>query len=153
MTLPDDDAPSKNRLRLWLKLLKTSRAIEGRIRERLREDHATTLPRFDVLAALYQHEAGLRMSEISGALKVSNGNVTGIVDRLVKDGHVEPSPDERDRRATKVRLTRAGRDYFERLAAEHEGWIDGLLVTLGTEDVRQLSAFMDRIAADQEERK
>ena len=77
---------AKTRLRLWLRLLKVTRSVENDIREKLRVEFGSTLPRFDVLAALYQFPKGLRMSELSGLLKVSNGNVTGIVDRLVKDG-------------------------------------------------------------------
>ena len=44
---------SKVRLRAWLKILKTSNLIEKTLRERLRDDCATTLPRFDVLSALW----------------------------------------------------------------------------------------------------
>jgi len=70
---------SKSRLRLWLKLLKLTGSLEAEIRRRLRDGHQTTLPRFDVMAALARYPAGLKMSELSGYLKVSNGNVTGIV--------------------------------------------------------------------------
>ncbi len=79
---------SKARLRLWLRILSASRLIEAELRERLREDCDTTLPRFDVLAALYRSGDGLKMSELSGVLMVSNGNVTGIVDRLAIEGLV-----------------------------------------------------------------
>ena len=81
-----EDPASKERLRLWLRILSAQRVIENEVRERLRVEHDTTLPRFDVMAALYRNEEGLKMSELSGELRVSNGNVTGIVDRLVNDG-------------------------------------------------------------------
>ena len=42
---------SKERLRLWLRFLKASRQIETQLRERLRTEFSSTLPRFDVLAA------------------------------------------------------------------------------------------------------
>jgi DNA-binding MarR family transcriptional regulator len=45
---------------------------------------------------------------------VSNGNVTGIVDRLVEDGLVVRVPVEGDRRAMLVRLTRKGRERIRR---------------------------------------
>ena len=77
-----EDPASKERLRLWLRILSAQRVIENEVRERLRVEHDTTLPRFDVMAALYRNEEGLKMSELSGELRVSNGNVTGIVDRL-----------------------------------------------------------------------
>ncbi|UWQ22689.1 MarR family winged helix-turn-helix transcriptional regulator [Jannaschia sp. W003] len=118
---------SKTRLRLWLRLLKTTHGIEAELRRRLRERHGTTLPRFDVLAALARFPDGLRMSELSDLLRVSNGNVTGIVDRLSEDGLAERIAVPGDRRATRARLTEAGRAAFADLAAAHEAWIDELL--------------------------
>ena len=63
---------------------KIFRTFEKQIKEKLRDEHNTTLPRFDVMSALYRSTSGLKMNEISGVLKVSNGNITGIIDRLVK---------------------------------------------------------------------
>ena len=76
-------ATAWDRLRLWLRLLRASRTIEAELRERLKRDYDTTLPRFDVMAALYRSPEGMLMSDLSRYLLVSNGNVTGIVDRLV----------------------------------------------------------------------
>ena len=55
---PVPDAASKARLRLWLRLLAVSRMVEGELRERLRALD-TTLPRFDVMAALSRAPDGL----------------------------------------------------------------------------------------------
>ena len=66
-------------------MLRTARAIEAELRERLRVEFATTLPQFDVMAALARTRAGMTMTELSRFLMVSNGNVTGIIDRLVTE--------------------------------------------------------------------
>ena len=66
------------------------------------------------------------MSQISRFLMVSNGNVTGIVDRLVGDGLVIRAQRRDDRRTSIVRLTKKGGDRFEEMAAAHESWIDEL---------------------------
>ncbi len=139
-------SPSKQRLRFWLRLLKLSRSIEGTLRERLRAEFGTTLPRFDVLAALDRHSDGLKMSELSSVLKVSNGNVTGIVDRLVDDGCIVRVPVAGDRRAWQVQLTRKGRDEFAVIAAAHEGWVDDLLAGLGPAEAERLIAALDRLS-------
>ncbi len=145
---PDPERPagpaSKERLRLWLKLLKLSSGIEAELRRRLRSAHDTTLPRFDVMAALSRHPGGLKMSEISGCLKVSNGNVTGIVDRLTEEGLALRVAVPGDRRAQAARLTPKGRAVFEALAVEHEAWIDGLLSGLSAEEARAMGAHLDR---------
>jgi len=137
---------SKDRLRLWLRVLKATRSVETAVRENLRQEFATTLPRFDVMAALYRDEAGLKMSELSSVLRVSNGNVTGIVDRLVDDGILVRIPVDNDRRATTVRLTTAGREQFEAMAASHESWIDSLLDGIEADEVPHLSEQLECIA-------
>jgi DNA-binding MarR family transcriptional regulator len=116
-----------------------------RLREALREGHGTTLPRFDVLAALDRHREGLRMSDLSAGLRVSNGNVTGIVDRLVQEGLVERTGLAGDRRASCVRLTEAGRARFAVMAAEHEGWVDRMLSGLDAAEIETLSALLSRM--------
>ena len=137
-----NSSQSKPRLRAWLKILKVSNLIEKDIRERLREQHETTLPRFDVMSALSRSEHGLKMSELSGVLKVSNGNVTGIVDRLVQDALVIRSAVEGDRRANRVRLTRKGQTQFDIYAAEHEAWVDDLLGDLTAKDAEVLTELL-----------
>jgi len=92
------------------------------------------------MAALYRKPNGMLMSEISRFLMVSNGNVTGIVDRLVCDGLVARSQRDGDRRTSFVRLTRKGCAAFAEMAAAHEIWIDELLSGIPVRDAEQLSA-------------
>ncbi len=141
------DTPSKERLRLWLKFLKASRTIEAALRESLRKEFATTLPRFDVMAALSRFQDGLKMSQLSSILRVSNGNVTGIVDRLAEDGFLIRVPVPGDRRASLVRLTRRGQEEFAVLAAAHEAWIDKMLAGFSAEDARMISIRLEHLEA------
>ena len=48
-------------LRLWLRLLTCTDLIEDRVRGRLRNAFATSLPRFDVLAQLDRAQDGLKI--------------------------------------------------------------------------------------------
>lgn len=133
----------KQRLRVWLRLLKINKAVEAELRERLRMQFATTLPRFDVMSALYRHRDGLKMSELSRLLMVSNGNVTGIVDRLSEDGLILRAAVPGDRRAACARLTAKGRAEFEQQAKAHEGWVSELLGGLNEDDCAQMIALLD----------
>jgi DNA-binding MarR family transcriptional regulator len=137
-----DDA-EKSRLRLWLRVLKVSRHIESELRERLRQQFGSTLPRFDVLAALYRCDEGLKMSELSSALRVSNGNVTGIVERLVGEGLVVREAIPGDRRAMRVRLTNTGRHDFAHMAAVHRGWINELLAGIDAADADLICQLLE----------
>lgn len=143
-----DDAYGKASLRLWIRMLRATRRIEAELRERLREEFSTTLPRFDVLAALHRRPDGLRMSELSRMLMVSNGNVTGIVDRLVADGMVSRAPIEGDKRATLVSLTPEGREGFEAMAEAHEAWISELFARLGQDEIEGMTSRMARLGRD-----
>lgn len=143
-----DDPVSKTRLRLWLRLLKISRGIESELRENFRKEFNTTLPRFDVMATLNRNQDGMKMSAISGELKVSNGNVTGIVDRLVSEGFVLRETVVGDRRAFCVRLTKRGQEEFEVQASAHEAWIDALLGGFSADDAMEMIQCLDNTVLD-----
>jgi DNA-binding MarR family transcriptional regulator len=139
--------PAKQSLRLWLRLLTCSTTIEKKARAMLTLRFGTTLPRFDVLAALDREPDGLTMSELSEHLLVSNGNVTAIVSRLVEDGLITRTQDRADRRVLRVRLTAKGRRDFRAMAGEHEKWIDQLLSDLADNEIAHLLAGLNRVKA------
>ena len=139
-----DTGVARQRLRLWLQMLKTVRFVENDLRERLRQGYDMTLPRFDVLAALIAAPDGLRMTELSQQLMVSNGNVTGIVDRLVADGLAERETMETDRRAFQVRITVQGARLMQDMTARHMAWIDELFSDVTEADAaRGISIMLD----------
>ena len=114
-------------LRIWLRLLTCTQLIEREVRSRLRHDFATTVPRFDLMAQLERHPEGLKMNALSELLMVTGGNVTAIVDQLEKEGLVERLDEPADRRAFRIRLTRAGERTFGEMARAHEGWVVEML--------------------------
>lgn len=150
LTASPPDTGNKERLRLWIRLLRATHVVEAELRDRLKREFDTTLPRFDVMAALYRERDGMLMSDLSRYLLVSNGNVTGIVDRLVSDGLIVRARREGDRRTSIVRLTDTGVALFERMARAHEGWIAELLVGIGDDEVRHLSAMLHSFRSEWE---
>ena len=132
-------------LRLWLRLLSCTMRVEAHVRSRLRQNFATTLPRFDLMAQLERRPAGLRMSELSKRLMVSGGNVTGITDQLEQEGLVLRILDRQDRRAITVKLTDAGLKRFRRMAAHHEQWIVELLGGLSQEDQQTMLGMLQKL--------
>lgn len=134
-------------LRLWLRLLTCTQHIERHVRARLRGRFGTTLPRFDLMSQLERHPEGLRMNALSRRMMVTGGNVTGIVDQLAAEGLVERLPEEGDRRALRVRLTRAGSRAFADMAREHEAWIVELLSGLTRREHAELFALLAKVKA------
>lgn len=144
-TGPATDPLSKRRLKAWIRLLGVTRSAEAHLREFLRTGHDTTLPRFDVMAALHRSREPLSMGELSRLLLVSNGNATAVVDRLEQDGLVRRTPSEADRRTVLVALTPAGAERFAVLAAEHEREVNHLFSALGDEDLDRLRDILKRL--------
>jgi DNA-binding MarR family transcriptional regulator len=137
--LPDDHG---DEIRLWLRLLTCTTLIEGEVRGRLRARFDVTLPRFDLMAQLDKVPEGMTLSDVSKRMMVSNGNVTGLVERLVESGHLDRRTSDTDRRVQVIRLTKIGRAEFRRMAAEHQGWISELFSDLTPKDVRDLMRLL-----------
>jgi len=137
---------SKQRLRLWLRLLRAARAIEAELREKLRKEFAITLPQFDVMAALARKPDGMNMTELSRRLMVSNGNVTGIIDRLAAEKLVLRQAPANDRRSFIVRLTPKGAAEFADIAKAHEKWVDELLADFDAAEAEHLIGMLGGLA-------
>ncbi len=138
---PDDHAA----LKLWLRLLTCTNLIEGSIRQALRTQFESTLPRFDLLAQLERTRDGLKMSELSRRLMVTGGNVTGLADQLEKEGLLARESVESDRRATRLKLTPAGRRRFAEMAAVHEHWVVELMGNLSRDEQAQLHRLLGKL--------
>ena len=129
-------------LRLWLRLLTCTTLIEGEVRRRLRDEFDVTLPRFDLMAQLDRAPNGMTLGELSQRMMVSNGNVTGLAERLVEQGLLDRRPSPNDRRAQIVSLTAEGRRAFRTMARTHEDWIAQLFAGLDATEIDQLMALL-----------
>jgi DNA-binding MarR family transcriptional regulator len=85
------------------------------------------------------------MSALSEFLMVSNGNVTGVVSRLIEEGLVTRTVDREDRRSANVRLTRKGRESFLRMAAANERWMDRMFADLSDAQIEQLMRLLGQV--------
>ncbi len=128
----------KNELRLWLRLLTCTTLIEGEVRRRLRENFDVTLPRFDLLAQLDRAPNGMTLGELSQRMMVTNGNITGVVDRLEDQGLVKRRASPSDRRVQYVGLTAAGRKAFRAMARANADWVGEFFAELSGDDIDDL---------------
>ncbi len=117
----------KQELRLWLRMLSTTKLISQEIRRRLRNEFGATLPQFDLMSQLFREPDGLRLGELSKRTMVTNGNITGLVERLEIDGLVIRETPDGDRRVTVARLTDKGSTAFAKMADAHEGWLRDMM--------------------------
>lgn len=135
----------KAELRLWLRLLTCTTMIETMVRSRLRERFDVTLPRFDLLAQLDRARDGMSLGDLSRRMMVTNGNVTGLIERLVADGLVTRTPRPTDRRTVTVRLTEAGRTEFASMAVAHEAWVADAFAGLSAAELDGLMGLLSQV--------
>lgn len=86
-----------------------------------------SVTKFDALAQLHRYPEGLSMTTLSELLKVTNGNVSGLVARLLKDGLVERQMSLTDRRSFTTRLAPRGRQVFEAALLVHDAVLSDCL--------------------------
>jgi len=132
-------------LRLWLRMLNCTHLIEKQVRSGLRYEFGTTLPRFDLLAQLEREPQGMKMTALSRRMMVTSGNITPVTDQLVKEGLIERSSVDGDRRAWLIRLTPVGRALFKKMAKRHETWIVQAFDTLSSKELQTLHGLLGRV--------
>jgi DNA-binding MarR family transcriptional regulator len=121
---------------VWFRLLRVHGLLLRQVRRSV-PDHLT-LPRFDVMAQLHRRAEGMTPGELTRALLVTAGNVTGIVDRLVREGLAERRPLPGDRRTLLVRLTPRGRRTMERAIPRHRRDVQAVLAAVPRAELRRL---------------
>jgi DNA-binding MarR family transcriptional regulator len=136
----EDARASHLEIRIWLRLLGCANRIETALQRRIVSEFGISLARFDLLAQLERAGGVLTMTDASRRMMVTNGAITGLVDRLAEERFVLRERHPADRRAILVRLTEAGRARFLEIAREHERWTVSLLSGLENEGKQQLLA-------------
>ncbi|MCI0340740.1 MAG: MarR family transcriptional regulator [Planctomycetales bacterium] len=134
---------------VWIRLAKCYGLVLREVRRRgVRE--GLTLPQFDALAQLLRRRDGMSPTELSRALLVTAGNVTGIVSRLRTRGLVAREAHPHDGRAAVLRLTRPGLRVASTEVARQERLLGEILGPLpGTRQARLRAALEDlRLALD-----
>jgi DNA-binding MarR family transcriptional regulator len=116
-----------------------------RITKALAEKHGLTGPQLVVLKML-EPVGKLSLSDLSGRIRAKNSTVTGIIDRMERDGLVTRRRSDADRRVVHIELTAKGR----KLAAETEvapmQIFRAVLGELSPRDSTELRRILTRLA-------
>lgn len=106
--------------RFWLQLLSLHGELFASLNAMLSSEFGLSLAKFDVLAQLDRYPEGLALGQLSQNLKVSGGNVSGLVQRLLADDLISKAMSSEDRRSFIVRLTPKGAALFRKAADIHK---------------------------------
>jgi DNA-binding MarR family transcriptional regulator len=132
---------------VWVRLLKAHGLLLREVRRRV--PAPLTLPQFDVLAQLHRRgERGMTSGELTRELLVTAGNLTGIVERLVRMGLVSRHRVPEDGRAVRVRLTARGRQLMARAIPRHRREVAALLSVLPPGELRRLRLLLGTLGEE-----
>ncbi len=137
---------TRESLLAWLDLLRASNVIKKDVDARFREEFDQSISRFDALAALERADrGGLRAGALSRQLVVSEGNVTQLMSKLLRDGLVEKRDDDHDGRVVIYSLSGEGRRLFNRMARAHRQWIRDVFTGFSDAELIELRDLLHRL--------
>ena len=105
--------------------------------EELLSKEGVTLAQLQVLKCVAE-KGPLQMKGISESMLVTSPNITGLVDRLERRGFVRRTTDGRDRRATVIELTPAGRSLQRKVSSKYRDFVNEALQVLTVDEQEEL---------------
>ncbi|MBE0536239.1 MAG: MarR family transcriptional regulator [Phycisphaerae bacterium] len=100
---------------------------------------------------LLSHQAdngeGLTQSRLSEMMLVNRANVTGLINRLERDGLVTRTTDPADRRSNVIRLTRRGQKLLEKVEPDYGKEVARIMDALTPTEQRRLIGLLERVRA------
>lgn len=104
-----------------------------------------TVSQFAVLEILY-HKGDLRVSEIIDKILSTGGNMTVVIDNLVKDNLVKRCIDPKDRRVNLISITEKGKDLISKIFPKHLENINEIFSALTIEEKKNLISLLKKLS-------
>ena len=112
------------------------------------EAEGLTTQRWAVLGALSRENAqgGMSIGELARYMMVSRQNLSGLIDRMEREGHVAVAPADLDRRSRVVTMTESGRHAWQVLAQPKiHAYYDEILADFSINDLTHTLHYMLKI--------
>src|SRR5947207_10355013 len=112
------------------------------------EEEGLTTQQWAVLGALSREKTqdGMSIGDLARYLMVSRQNLSGLISRMERDGHVAVAPSGQDRRSRVVTMTASGRHVWHDLALPKiRGYYDEILVDFSVNDVTHTLHYLLKI--------
>lgn len=131
---------------VWKNLLQCYKFLNRDIGTKMRRDYNQSLSRFEILEALSQIEDDwLPVGQLAKQLPDPSGNISGLLDRMEKEGIIvrQLSPD--DRRSFQVGLTEDGKQLYKKMVWDYNTWIASAMEEISTEERTVLMSLLERM--------
>lgn len=103
-----------------------------------------------VLMSLWRKD-GLKVVELGRKAGLEPSTMTGLIDRMERDGLVARSVDPKDRRAQQIRLTALGRDVEAPVQAVVTGVISNVFTGISEKDLDQTKKLLRQVLSNVQE--
>ena len=100
-----------------------------------------------VLMSLWQ-EDGLKVIELGKKAGLEPSTMTGLLDRMERDGLVVRAPDSRDRRVLRIYLTNTGRQVREPVRKVIEQVLSAIFAGISPDEIAQTKHLLRRVLAN-----
>jgi DNA-binding MarR family transcriptional regulator len=131
-------------LKALIALSRCSQSVHKREYRTIKEG-GLTVSQFAVLEVLY-HKGDLRISEIIDKILSTGGNMTVVIDNLVKDGLVSRCSDPADKRVNLIRITEKGKDLIQGIFPNHKENINEIFSVLTEDEKRNLINTLKKLS-------
>lgn len=104
-------------------------------------------PKFKALVELHMAggDPGLSQSELSKKMRVSRANITGLVERMEKDGLVARENHPSDKRAFRIRLTPRAEEMISAFLPVHNDFVYKVTAGLDRDEKETLIALLQKL--------
>ena len=131
-------------LKLWIELKRSSNSFSSEMDEKFRVYYGQNLSRFDVLSQLSRRDH-LTVSELASKLIASKGNITGLLNRMSKDGLIKKANNKSDKRSFNISLTLQGNTLFMQMAKSHAQWTESFFNSQSINDMKLITNLLSEV--------
>ncbi len=135
-------------LDVYIKLSRAAESVTQRINGHL-QDYGLTLSQFGALEALY-HLGSMQPSQLAQKVLKSTGNMTLVIDNLVKSELVTRQRRPDDRRCIDISLTEKGEALIEEIFPAHVAGVVQTMGALSADEQQQLGALLRKLGRSNE---
>ncbi len=129
----------------WLQVIRSYEFFQSQVAALLQE-HGITVPQFEVMSTLVSAECE-NQQELADRLRMTKGNIVGLIDRLSDRGWVEREQVPGDRRVNRVKITDAGLTFISSVLPEQAQVVEKMLSGLSEAEIETVRTLLKKAVA------
>ena len=130
-------------MQTWIQLFRAFNKIRAKESSYI-QSFDITMNQFQVLEVLY-HRGDMSIGSITKLTMSTSGNITVVVKNLKRDGYLETTPDNKDKRTSIVSISQKGKELIEKLFPNHAKNFEEYFKVLDNEETDTLFKILRKL--------